>query len=292
MDQNNPDPSQIANRKSAIANASSSPLPPPPTSLQFEALCRHAISRLYTLPISEIHTGRLTGASRNRTHTQHQIDLHWTISDGVCNYLLFANAKWKSPQFKVTLPDLMTLVGVWHDIGAHKAMLITNTGFHTGVITQAKEKGIALLIVRPTEFFDPTILPRQNTPQIQQAIEDQAALHPTQPLFTHELIHRAFTLPASFNSAFSTQPSAFPPAARSPNPHSEFHNPQSQPPTPPQDSSPPDEEDFTYLIESSAPSEETFDNKMLNDSATTHKMVDNAPDPEPPPAPPFGIRTK
>src|SRR5579859_3462722 len=173
-------PPEISNLKSEIASASPPSVPSPdpllnsstalasegrdPTSLQYEALCRHAISRLYLLPISEIHTGRLTGASRNRTHTQHQIDLHWTVSDGVCNYLLFANAKWHSPYKKVSLPDLMTLVGVWHDIGAHKAMLITNTAFHTGVITQAKEKGIALLIVRPTEFFTPSSLPRHPTP--------------------------------------------------------------------------------------------------------------------------------
>ena len=111
------------------------------TGLQYEALCRYVISQLYNVPIEKIFSGHLAGMSNRKQKFRHQIDLYWDASDGVLEYKVFANARWRMRPLAVE--DVMSLIGVWRDIGAHKAMLITNTGFDIGVIKQAKQKGIA-----------------------------------------------------------------------------------------------------------------------------------------------------
>src|SRR5579871_2424645 len=121
------------------------------TGLQYEALCRHAVSRIYGVPVAEIHGGHVAAVSKRTTKLRHQIDLYWTASDGVCEYKVFANARWRTR--KLDMGDMMELLGVWRDIGVHKAMLITNNGFELGVKKQAEDKGIALLIVRPRVDF-------------------------------------------------------------------------------------------------------------------------------------------
>jgi hypothetical protein len=87
--------------------------------LQYEALCRHVISRMYGLPIEKIFSGFVAGAANKRQKLRHQIDLHWDTSDGVLEYTVFANAKWRTEFVKVR--EIMELIGVWRDMGAHKA---------------------------------------------------------------------------------------------------------------------------------------------------------------------------
>ncbi|HEY8746332.1 MAG TPA: hypothetical protein VIM11_00050 [Tepidisphaeraceae bacterium] len=48
---------------------------PKMTGLQYEALCRHAISRIYGMPVDQIHGGHLAGMSNRRQKLRHQIDL-------------------------------------------------------------------------------------------------------------------------------------------------------------------------------------------------------------------------
>jgi len=122
------------------------------TSVQYEALCRYVISQIYGIPLSEIHGGHLLGMCHRGQKTRHQIDLYWDVFDGTLSYRVFANAKWRTDNVEVM--DIMALIGVWRDIGAHKAVLITNTGFDIGVRKQAEEKGIGLLVVRPTMEFE------------------------------------------------------------------------------------------------------------------------------------------
>ena len=124
------------------------------TPWQFESLCRHVLSREYGIRIASIQTGHLRGPSGA---TQHQIDLYWRSSDGICEFLCFANAKFKKN--KVELRDMMTLLGVQREIRAHKAMLITNTGFTEACQAMARENGVALLIVRPAADLDVAGLP-------------------------------------------------------------------------------------------------------------------------------------
>src|SRR6476646_9855936 len=92
------------------------------TSVQYEAVCRHAISRIYGVGLEEIHGGHLLGVTNRRQKTRHQIDLYCDVSDGTFVYRVFANAKWRTDNVEVM--DIMALIGVWRDIGAHKAVLI------------------------------------------------------------------------------------------------------------------------------------------------------------------------
>src|SRR5579859_806436 len=94
------------------------PTPPPPlppytgpilTPPQFEALCRHALSRELALPLSSFQTGHLESSTRASGNVKHQIDIYWTSRDGVCDFLCFANAKFRRPENIVNLTDLMTL---------------------------------------------------------------------------------------------------------------------------------------------------------------------------------------
>jgi hypothetical protein len=154
------------------------PLPPYAgpalTPWQYEALCRHALSREYTIPIHDIKTGYL----QSPTKTRHQIDLYWTSHDGVCDFLCFANAKFR--QANVSLHEIMTLLGVQRDIHAHEAMMITNTGYSPAALNQANEKGIALLIVRPAPTLDVASLPKRNAPTVAQAMKMlPPACHPS-----------------------------------------------------------------------------------------------------------------
>src|SRR5690348_17038806 len=77
------------------------------TPMQFEVLCRHVISRELWVPLGTIKSGYREAPSMEGRRLKHQIDLYWTSTDGVCNYLVFANAKWQKS--KVGLQDLMTL---------------------------------------------------------------------------------------------------------------------------------------------------------------------------------------
>ncbi len=160
---------------------------PKMTGLQYEALCRHAISRLYGVPVDQIHGGHLLGVTNRRQKTRHQIDLYWTASDGVCEYKVFANAKWRVDS--VDMADVMELIGVWRDIGMHKAMIITNSEFDIGVRKQAEEKGIALLIVRPC--VDLGGLGVKKVDVVVQEVEKIAAER-TEPVFGFEVVHKGW----------------------------------------------------------------------------------------------------
>jgi len=152
---------------------------------RYEGICRHAISRIYRLPIEQIYSGSVAGLSNQWHKLKHQVDLYWEASDGVCTYKVLANAKWRNQT--VTLPEMMALIGVWRDIGAHKAMLITNTGFDIGVVEQAKEKGIALLVVRPT--IDLREMVAGKIAAVVAEVEKLAAERP-EPLFSVEVVRK------------------------------------------------------------------------------------------------------
>ena len=178
---------------SALLFDPAGPLPkyagPELTCWQYEALCRHALSREYGIPIDDIKTGYLQGPTTTCQNIRHQIDLYWTSHDGVCDFLCIANAKFLKRN--VELGDIMTLLGVQRDIHAHKAMMITNTGFSSSALLQAREKGIALLIVRPSLTLDVASLPKSTAPAVvAQAIDQISTRVP--PVYNLNVIHRGF----------------------------------------------------------------------------------------------------
>jgi hypothetical protein len=201
MPQNDPNP-QIS-EASAVPSTYAGPTL---TSLQYEALCRHALSCEYRVLIDNIKTGYLEGATKTDQKTRHQIDLYWTVCDGVCNFLCIANAKFRKT--KVKLGDIMTLLGVQRDIHAHKAMMITNTGYSDSALVHARDKGIALLIVRPSPDFNFSQLPERPAPAIAGELERFSRRGDR--LFELDIIHRGFELRRSSPQAPAAPRSAGP----------------------------------------------------------------------------------
>ena len=172
----------------------SAPLPaydgPELTPWQYEALCRHALSREYIIPFHEIRTGYVESPTKTGHGVRHQIDLYWTSSDGICEFLCIANAKFQKTN--VTLSHIMTLLGVQRDVQAHKAVMITNTGYSSTALLQAREKGIALLIVRPNPDFNFSVFPGKNAPII--GAEMERLSRGVGDLYNFDVVHRAFDL--------------------------------------------------------------------------------------------------
>src|SRR5579859_4330327 len=101
----NPPPLEVFDPNTPLPPYTGPILTPP----QFEALCRHALSRELALPLSSFQTGHLESSTRASGNVKHQIDIYWTSRDGVCDFLCFANAKFRRPENIVNLTDLMTL---------------------------------------------------------------------------------------------------------------------------------------------------------------------------------------
>jgi hypothetical protein len=152
---------------------------------EYEALCRHALSREYGMPLGSIKTGHLQGPSKV---TRHQIDLYWTSQDGVCEFLCIANAKFLKKS--VSLTDIMTLLGVQQAVRAQKAMIITNSGYSEACVAQAKENGVALLIVRPAGDFDAGILASE-VPLAAAELEKRFGRRIT-PAYRMGVVHKGF----------------------------------------------------------------------------------------------------
>ena len=101
-----------------------------------------------------------------------------------------ADAKWRGGSEKVEIRNIRELQSVKVDIDAHKAMIITNNGFDSGVKALAENRGIALHIVRPN--FDYTILHPKDRETIQAQLQEPFT--GSQPAYIHEVVYRAFDL--------------------------------------------------------------------------------------------------
>jgi hypothetical protein len=68
-------------------------------------------------------------------------------------------------------------------------LILTTCGYTEGAIAAAKDKGIALHIVKPD--FDISILPTQKRDFIQAKLHEVASAS-NHPIFLHEIVHKAF----------------------------------------------------------------------------------------------------
>jgi len=119
------------------------------TSQQYEQFCRFFIAHQLGIPLREVTSPRVpTIQGGEKVGYEHQIDLYWETGNGIVRYVNIANAKWHD-KGNVQLHDVLLVQKVKEKIAAHKALLITNTGFSSGAITAAADDGIGLLIVRP-----------------------------------------------------------------------------------------------------------------------------------------------
>ena len=125
------------------------------TGMQYEELCRCFVADQLKMPIEKVLSPQIlnplrlgpSGFGVAETYV-HQIDLYWETEDGLAKYVNIANAKWRTST-KVHQADVLLLQQVRVKMGAHKAIMITNTGFTDVAVRVAKDEGIGLYIVKP-----------------------------------------------------------------------------------------------------------------------------------------------
>ncbi len=158
------------------------------TSKQYKELCRVFLADQLAIPIEDILSVELPNPGRpSLPEYKHQIDLYWETGDPVARYLNIANAKWRSSE-KVEQGELMLLQKVKEKVAAHKAVMLTNSGFTRGAVAVAKHEGIALHVVRP--MFDFAVLHAKNPVIIREQIQTIATTA-SKPLYSTEVVHRA-----------------------------------------------------------------------------------------------------
>ena len=113
---------------------------------------------------------------------KHQIDLYWETEDSLARYVNIANAKWRSHEF-IHLHEVL-LLHRSEKVAAHKAFMITNSGY-TGRAKQAAwDEGISLLIVRPQ--FDTRSRHPTRRPLILEQIQEKPA-GKTTPIYRYKV---------------------------------------------------------------------------------------------------------
>lgn len=156
---------------------------------QYEEICRYFLAEKLGLNIDHIRSVRIPNPNRpGLPEYKHQIDLYWETEGELGLYLHIANAKWRGSD-KVNQPEVLLLQQVKQKIAAHKAMMLTNLGYTSGAVAVAKDEGIALHVVNPN--FNVRMLPVQSRNNIQAKLGEIASTL-SQPVFLHEIVHKAF----------------------------------------------------------------------------------------------------
>jgi hypothetical protein len=175
------------------------------TSKQYEELCRYFAAWLFQIPIDRVRSAAIHNSARpDLSSYAHQIDLYWEIETPAALFLLIANAKWRTPPIVVGLDEVLLLQHVKALVGAHKALMMTNTGFGEGAVAYALDEGMALHLVRPG--FDYCRLHPSDPEIIQSQFQGQAKLLAGRPVCLHELILKGGQAAAQQQSA--AEPSA------------------------------------------------------------------------------------
>jgi len=87
---------------------------------------------------------------RGRSGAAHQIDIHWEFCIAGINHLVLVECK--NYGTSLTLEKARSFFAVIHDIGNCRGIIITKTGFQSGVVEFCNHYGIGLKILRkPTE---------------------------------------------------------------------------------------------------------------------------------------------
>ena len=100
---------------------------------------------------------------------------------------------------------------VRHLVGAHKAVLMTNSGFSSGALAAAADEHMALIVVAPE--FDCAALHPDNASLIQEQIAAIAAKS-DKPIYNHQIIQKGLAA----SSAPLAPPAAIVPAGGAPAP--------------------------------------------------------------------------
>jgi len=159
---------------------------------QYEELCRFFLSEKFEIPVDRIFSPLVPNPRRPELpEYQHQIDLLWETGNDLAVYLHIANAKWRSSD-KVDQPEVMLLQQVKQKVAAHKALMITSTGYTEGAVAVARDEGIALHVLVPAPALEQSM--SGNRVQIRERLQSLAGSSPG-ILYSHRIETRAFDGP-------------------------------------------------------------------------------------------------
>jgi len=151
--------------------------------LQFEELCRFFVAKTLGMPVEKVRWMRIPCAVRPGTALDtYQVDLMWETETAMAKYLTIAEAKWRVGH-KVDRDDVLLLEQFRIGAGAHKAMLISNAEFTSGVLTTAERLGIAVHRLVPT--FSALEMPLRDRAAFQNCLNQMATK--TKELYTHDV---------------------------------------------------------------------------------------------------------
>lgn len=163
------------------------------TSIQYEEFCRFFLAEKFSIPIEEVKSRTIPSpTSPDLPQYSHQIDLYWEDGNELTKYINIANAKWRRSE-KVDQDDVMLLQQVKEELHANKAMMITSIGFTKGAENVARNKNIALHVVRPT--FDYSRLHRKDRKIIKTELQELSTNSNLN--YSHSVVHRAFDVETS-----------------------------------------------------------------------------------------------
>ncbi|PKN93113.1 MAG: hypothetical protein CVU44_11845 [Chloroflexi bacterium HGW-Chloroflexi-6] len=166
-------------------------------SIQYEELCRYFLAIKLNLDVSHIQSINIPNPKRlDLPQYNHQIDLYWKDGNDITSYVNIVNAKWRTNS-KVDQPDILLLQQVKMKVAAHKAVMLTNTGFTEGAKAVAQDEGIALHIVKPT--FDYSVLPTKDRIAIQEGIQ---RLNSQQRIWDHQPFLKSLDFSNSENPTY------------------------------------------------------------------------------------------
>ena len=151
---------------------------------QYEELCRCFIAEKEGLSIDKVVSTRIANPTRSGLpEYKHQIDLYWETGTEISAYINIANAKWRATE-KIDQGDVLLLQQVRQKIAAHKAIIITNTGFTAGAVAAAKDEGIALHVLVPS--LDVSQLPKGDRATIQIRLSE-LMMQSREPIWSHRV---------------------------------------------------------------------------------------------------------
>jgi hypothetical protein len=191
------------------------------TSRQYEEFCRLFLACELGCPIEQIVSADLENpAPKGQPPLIHQIDLHWRVEDPLAKFVLIANAKWREGNHEVGQGAVLLIQKVREKLAAHKAVLLTNTGFTEGARAAAPQEGVALHIVRP--LLDQVRLHASDATVIRGQLQALARRAGPRPLYAHQVVHKGLglTLAGDAPVAETAAPAAAAQAASQPVPSS------------------------------------------------------------------------
>ena len=154
----------------------------------YEELCRRTIAKEFNIQVEQVksfeNSNKIKGLGfPEQAPPEHALDLAWEIENDISKTLYVADCKYHKRRVDQTY--VYRIAGVLNNIGFHKAMLISPTGFTDGAFRAAESTNVTLLVVEPTKEAEGVIRGTRTEMQVQfvQIEESGHALYSSRAVY-------------------------------------------------------------------------------------------------------------